>query len=224
MPRVAIDYSKTIMYRIICKDPTITDCYVGSTINFTKRKGQHKQNCNNENDKNHNYYVYRFIRNNGGFENWEMIEIEKYNAIDKAEQARRERYWLEFYKASLNKNIPSRPQLEYQKVYRDNNRDKIKEYTENNKEHKKEYNEIYYDVNKDQILKTNEKYRKLNKELITNNNKNYREKNRELIREKDREKSFCNICNIIYSKSNMSQHKKSKKHQLFLLNIVPSNH
>ncbi len=48
MPKTKIDYSKTIIYRIVCKDLSITECYVGHTTNFTKRKCQHKNDCNNE--------------------------------------------------------------------------------------------------------------------------------------------------------------------------------
>ena len=35
------------------------------------------------------------IRKNGGWENWCMIEIEKYPCNDKNEAKARERYWLE---------------------------------------------------------------------------------------------------------------------------------
>ena len=42
MPRLPIDYSKTIIYRIVCKNPEIKDCYVGQTTDFTSRKSCHK--------------------------------------------------------------------------------------------------------------------------------------------------------------------------------------
>ena len=47
MPRTAINYEKTIIYQIVCKDITITDKYVGHTTNFTNRKRNHKMSCNN---------------------------------------------------------------------------------------------------------------------------------------------------------------------------------
>ena len=78
MPKGKIDYSKTIIYKLCCKDVNITDEYVGGTTNFYGRKGNHKGKCNNSNTR-----VYKFIRENGGWDNWEMIEIEKYNAIEK---------------------------------------------------------------------------------------------------------------------------------------------
>ena len=34
MPKVPIDYAKTILYKIVCNDLKIIDCYVGTTINL----------------------------------------------------------------------------------------------------------------------------------------------------------------------------------------------
>lgn len=45
MPKVEIDYSNTIFYKIFCKDTTIKDLYVGLTTNFVQRKHAHKQSC-----------------------------------------------------------------------------------------------------------------------------------------------------------------------------------
>ena len=47
MPKVEIDYSNTIFYKIFCKNPEIIDLYVGHTTNFVQRKHGHKQNCIN---------------------------------------------------------------------------------------------------------------------------------------------------------------------------------
>ena len=33
------DYSKALIYKISCRDPSITDCYVGSTTNLIMRDG-----------------------------------------------------------------------------------------------------------------------------------------------------------------------------------------
>jgi hypothetical protein len=38
MPKTIIDYSKCVMYKIVCNDLEITDIYVGHTTNFTRRK------------------------------------------------------------------------------------------------------------------------------------------------------------------------------------------
>ncbi len=75
MPKETIDYSNTIIYKIYCKDVLIRHVYIGHTTNFTKRKYQHKIACNNGKKTN----IYDIIRENGGWNNWEMIQIAKYN-------------------------------------------------------------------------------------------------------------------------------------------------
>lgn len=94
------------MYRIVCKDPEIKESYVGSTKNLHKRRYNHYNHCIKEDYNDYNKYVYQFIRRNGGFDNWEIIEIEKYEALDNEDKLRRERYWFEYYEATLNKNTP----------------------------------------------------------------------------------------------------------------------
>ena len=135
MPKNNIDYSKTIIYKIVCKDINIKDCYVGSTTDFVRRKSEHKKKS-----KKSNIYIYEFIRENGNWENWEMIEIEKYNAVDKLDALKKERYFLEELKATLNKKIPSRTKKEYDK-----------EWKEAYPEYKKEYDKEYYEVNKEKL-------------------------------------------------------------------------
>lgn len=57
MPRKIIDYSKTIMYKFVCNDLSTTDCYVGHTTDFRKRKSEHKSHCTNVNSKKYDYKV-----------------------------------------------------------------------------------------------------------------------------------------------------------------------
>jgi hypothetical protein len=129
-----VNYSNSSIYKICCLDPSIKDVYVGSTTNLKIRKQNHKNCCNNSNHKSYNFPVYKLIRENGGFENWEMIEIEKYQATDKRQLHTRERYWLETLEATLNKLVPTRTTKEY---YEDNKESVIKktiEYYEKNKQ------------------------------------------------------------------------------------------
>ena len=71
MPSKEIDYANTIFYKIYCKDDSVKDLYVGHTTDFNKRKRQHKRSCiSGENRK-----VYKCIRENGGWSNWEMLII-----------------------------------------------------------------------------------------------------------------------------------------------------
>ena len=77
------------IYKLCCRDPTIKDVYVGSTKNLRVRKNQHKTNCNNENLKFYNYNVYRFIRDNGSFDNWDLIQLEEVEYNTRAELSAR---------------------------------------------------------------------------------------------------------------------------------------
>ena len=72
MPKLTTDYSKSVIYKICCRDKSITDVYIGSTTNFVKRKPLHKTTCNNEIGKCYNSYVYGFIRENGNWDNFEI--------------------------------------------------------------------------------------------------------------------------------------------------------
>jgi hypothetical protein len=149
MPKVAMNYKNTIIYKIVCNDLNITNSYVGHTTNFTKRKHQHHYNCCNENSKSYNLLVYQKIRSNGNWENWSMIEVEKYSCDDVNEALSRERYWLEILKADLNKLIPTRTSKEF---YKDN-----KEYwnqyqkTDKQKAYQKEYYKSIKEKKQEQI-------------------------------------------------------------------------
>ena len=148
MPKVEMDYSKTVIYKICCKDINITDIYIGHTTSFIKRKNCHKHNCINPNSNHHNLYVYKFIRDNNGWNNWDMIEIEKYNCNDRLEALKKERYWIEELKATLNKQIPSRTKQEYNNDNREQINELNKEYYKNNREQINELNKEYYKNNK----------------------------------------------------------------------------
>ena len=101
MPKKEIDYGKTVIYRIVCNDPTVTDCYVGYTTNLSKRRYQNKT----ESERNSNSVLYEFIKSHGGMSNWSIIEIEKYKDCKTYEEAlSRQRHWMEHYKASLNRS------------------------------------------------------------------------------------------------------------------------
>ena len=134
MPKKPMDYSRTIIYQICCKDLLVTDKYIGHTTDFTKRKCQHKNNYNNTNIKHYNQKVYQTIRDNGNWDNWEMIEIEKYPCNDANEARARERYWYEYYKATLNTQVPNRSKKEWIDINKNNIAKYRKEYSETNKE------------------------------------------------------------------------------------------
>jgi|GEM_PF-591125 len=103
MPKDLIDYSKTIIYKICCLDKSISEVYVGHTTNFTKRKYQHKQVCK---DLNNNQKIYKTIRENGGWDNWEMVEIATYNCKNHTEARIKEQEHYKILNSSLNPSPP----------------------------------------------------------------------------------------------------------------------
>ncbi len=120
------DYNNTILYKIVCNDLSIKDCYVGHTINMTKRKCTHKHACNNMNDKAHNLKIYKIIRQNGGWDNWSMILVEKFPCKDKNEACKRERELYEELDAKMNMVRPYRTHEEHKEydIQRKKNIDK----------------------------------------------------------------------------------------------------
>ena len=99
-----INYSNTIIYKIQCKDRNCRDVYVGHTTNFINRVLSHKR-CSG-NIANTNIKLYRTIMENGGWDNWDMIEIEKYNCSNLTEARIREQYYYELLNANLNSVPP----------------------------------------------------------------------------------------------------------------------
>tara|TARA_R100000951_G_C2565200_1_gene156926 strand:- start:110 stop:655 length:546 start_codon:yes stop_codon:yes gene_type:complete len=135
-------YQNSIIYKLKHNlDYDDLNIYIGSTSNFKNRKYCHKSDCNNKNRKNYNFKVYQYIRDNGNWDEWVMIPIEKYSCNDKKELEIRERHHIDLLRPTLNMCIPARTDKEYyednkeyyEKYYEDN-KEKIKEYYENNKE------------------------------------------------------------------------------------------
>ena len=142
MPKTPIDYSKTIIYKLVNnEDYDNAYIYIGSTTDFVKRKYSHKISCHNEKQKDYNDKKYQYIRGNGGWDCFNMIEVEKFPCNDKREAEAREEYWRSHFNAQLNSR----------KVYRTEERDKEhrKEYYEKNKVYILEEKKEYYEEHKD---------------------------------------------------------------------------
>ena len=106
MPKEEIDYSNTIFYKIYCKDETVKDLYVGHTTNFVQRKYAHKTSCNTDKHVNHNLKVYKYIRDNGGWNNWKMEIIGFNECYDHYEARKIEQNYFETLHATLNSIEP----------------------------------------------------------------------------------------------------------------------
>ena len=72
----------------------------------------------------HNLKVYKFIRNNGGFDNWNVVEIEKYDASDKYDLYIREQFFYYFLGATLNQHVPGRTRKQWDEANKESRKGK----------------------------------------------------------------------------------------------------
>ena len=197
--------------------------YIGQSVDIGRRWRQH---MTAEDD----FYFHKAIQKYGveNFE-WEVIEQCKKKELDE-----REIYWIEYYD-SFNKGynctkggdvgpimygeananwkggISSDPEhkKEYNKQYRDANKEKIKEK-------KKEYDKQHYEINKEKIKERWKEYYEANKEK----KKQYREAHKEKAKEyreanKDKAKKYYEAHKEELKEYHRQRNKKSMKNTLF---------
>ena len=184
-----------IMYKICPKNKNLNLCYVGHTSNFISRKNQHKiQSINLECSKSHQK-IYETIRNNGGWDEWEMVEIEKFNSKTKLEARIREQELIKEYNANLNtlkafvteeerKEIKKRITEKFRIENKEKIREQEKKYKEEHKEIISEQMKKYRQENKEKIFEKTKEYRENNKEKHQEWQRVWREKNKEILKEK----------------------------------------
>ena len=141
MPKLPIDHSNNIIYKLVKKDDyDNVNIYIGSTTDFIRRKNKHKSCCNCVTNRDHNNKKYQYIRDNGGWEEWNMIEVEKFPCNDKREAEAREEYWRCHFNSQLNTKRAYRT-VEQRKQY---DIDYQKQFYLDNKGKKLEYQKKYY--------------------------------------------------------------------------------
>ena len=248
MPRKPIDYSNTHFYKIVCKDTSIKECYIGHTTDFNRRKSEHKKHCYMENDKHYNLKLYKFIRENGGWENWEMVSIKAEGCENTLDAKRKEREYIEQIHPSLNLNIPSRTNqeyyndnhgkiLEYGKKYYIDNKPRIdernkaynekykeyfqakhKQYREENKEEKKITDKEYYEKHKDEICERIRQQRKDDPEKFKERDKQAYQRKKSM-----RQRPYECVCGVICKFSSRLSHFQSLKHQQYIQSSQQDN-
>ena len=142
-------------YKLACN--TCKEVYVGKTCNIQNRLKGHKSNCTNINRCGYNSKVYKYIRENGGWEHWLMYIIEEGLYTVEESKNIEKKYVVKY--GTLNSEIPNNDRQKYmrnfnQKNYQQNKEAKIKrtrEYREKNKDAINLKNKLYYEKNKDAI-------------------------------------------------------------------------
>jgi hypothetical protein len=161
---------QSVIYKIVCRDPSVTDCYVGRTSCFSSRVNQHSTCCNNLHSNNYGLKVYQVIREKGGWTNWEIKEIEEveHDSFDTTAAREREAFWFKELNANLNNNIPNQ-----------GHKESCKMWYKKNPEYFKEYSKQYAIKNKDIIKEKTKEYYAANKEKMNATCKAWVENNRE---------------------------------------------
>ena len=168
MPKTPRDFSKGLIYSIVCKtDETLL--YVGSTTNFTQRKYEHKTVCNNEKHKDHNTPVYVMIRANGGWDNFVIKPVKEFPCENNIQLVIEEERIRKEMKANLNTYRAYVSPEEY--------KEQIKEWRKDNAEYVAEYKKKYNQENSAKIAEDKKKYREANTAKIAEYTKKYREAN-----------------------------------------------
>ena len=141
------------IYTLTCKDVEVPGIYVGSTSDFAKRLIVHHSDSNVETNKQRK--VYKSINSNGGWSNWDFKFLQVLTCTE-SDARILERFWYDFLKADLNLVRPyitdeerkreniltsklfyieNRDHIsKYQKQWRTDNQEKIRQYNLANKE------------------------------------------------------------------------------------------
>ena len=188
-----INYSAVSIYKLCCKDVAVQEIYVGHTTNFKSRKSRHKSTCTNELDRDHDIYLYQFIRAHGHWCNWSMIEIARLECLDKRDAETKERGYIESLGAELNKIIPTRTHEEYRDSHVEETIERGKKYYEDNREVKIEQSKEYYANNTEKVSARRKVFYENNKEKLAEVYKKYCADNREHIRIKSKEYYAANV-------------------------------
>lgn len=194
-----------VIYHIKCKTETVLDSYIGVTLGFKSRMNKHRYDSIHSDRK-----LYKSIKNNGGWDNWDKSVLAVVpNWTNKKQYREIEKSFICLYKPNCNKNIPNRTCKEYQKA---------------NPEKMKQYNLKYAKNNKDKIRIVGRLWQQKNKVKVNESSIKWYRKHKQEINNKMNYKTGCLCgCKVNYSHLKYGIHKTSKvHHKMSLLNIQNS--
>lgn len=194
----AVDFSNCYIYHIKSKEGIVH--YVGSTSNMNSRKSSHKYICSHENNKHYHLDIYQYIRDHGGFENFDITPVRKIENVSNktelliAEQAEMNKFTgLKNMRGSYT---TKEEQLEKNREWRKENPEKIREFSKK-----------YYEANKEQLI-----------EKTRNWQKEHSEKNAETHRQwlKEHPEKNAEYCKKYYesNKEKLRQYKETNKDRI----------
>ena len=182
-------YANGLIYRWYCKTPELynlcdNDNYYGSTVDIDDRISEHKWAWNNPNKRQYKYKVYRIIRENGGFDNWEFQIVEFYKCNSRKELELREKHYIKTFKPTLNTTVPRRTWREY----REDNKEKYDAKKEefNKRQREKRANRTEEEIEAERIY-NRERYLKKRDDRL-DKAKGYYQDNKEEKKQKSNER------------------------------------
>tara|TARA_R110002073_G_scaffold319624_1_gene494357 strand:- start:49 stop:549 length:501 start_codon:yes stop_codon:yes gene_type:complete len=141
------------VYSITSKDLQIKDSYVGSCKDFKIRQCRHKSDTNNINGKAYNRKLYKFIRDNGGWDNFNMSLLEECSLEN---LKIKEQEYIKKLNSTLNTINAKTDKLEYNReLYYKNTeirKEQHKKWVYKNKQKNKEYMDNYRKKNKVNVI------------------------------------------------------------------------
>ena len=212
------DYSQSVIYFIRHKINNELPFYIGSAYDFEYRQGNHISKCYNITDRDHNLQVYKFIRQNGGWDEWQMIIHEKYplhletNEENQLALEIREQYWIDFYD-NINNGLNTIRAHTNNEIKKEQQRICKKKRKENMTEkEKKEYKEKQKEWNQTEKAKEGAQRREKERNEKIRNDTELLDKKRKQSRESAAKPWTCIICNITINRGGRCRHLKTQSH------------
>lgn len=160
-------YTTVTMFQLVCKDENTVGVFIGYTsIKLKTAIKNHKTLYQNPNSKSHDNPLYKLIRANGGWDNWDYHTLEICPSIDRKEALTKQRYWIQQTPNAINQRRPITTceedatyykdnravLLERKKIHRNSHKELISErmkvYREDHKNAIAEQRKAYYEANK----------------------------------------------------------------------------
>ena len=96
MPKNAVSYKNTVIFKIMCKDVKIKKYFLDYSTGINNKIYLLKKQSLDEKCKKYNSEMNKFIRENGGWENFEYYILEEYKECNTLNDAKiRIREWKE---------------------------------------------------------------------------------------------------------------------------------
>jgi hypothetical protein len=213
MPR-AQNFSQSTIYQIRCIESRKV-IYIGSTTDFRKRGSRHKYTCKTESDGKYHLPVYIYIRENGGWDAYEVIPVEHLVLNNSVELRIAEQREMDRHAGLQNVHYAKRTKAEYLVDNKDKITELKKQYHAANRTVINEYKKQYRAANADAISEYAQQYRATNADAISEQKKQYYADNADAISLKSKVRVTCE-CGCIVAKCSLLRHTKTKKHNILI--------